>query len=158
VGSIRLVQSLALSPEDAERALDRLLAEHRAGPISAINLPDQCLLRMVRRHDGRGSRECILTWEPSATEGCSFVGSLAIVDRAPHETPMLVLEGEDVKLGAPDADAIGRAVLEHIGAELAAWLPGTTAARRLISQRVQRFIRTTAPMLHAASAKSARMG
>lgn len=113
---------------------------------------------MVRRHDGRGSRECILTWEPSATEGCSFVGSLAIVDRAPHETPMLVLEGEDVKLGAPDADAIGRAVLEHIGAELAAWLPGTTAARRLISQRVQRFIRTTAPMLHAASAKSARMG
>jgi hypothetical protein len=146
VAVIRLVQPLALNAKDADRALDRLLAATRDGAVSSIGLGDLCLLRMIRRHDVPRSRECVVTWQPFAAGGCSFIGSLSIVDEGPYDAPALVLEGTDARLDQANAETIGRAVLEYIAAEL------TT---RSVAQR---FMRNTAPMLHAASAKRARMG
>lgn len=142
---IRVAQSLALDLPDADRALKELLTETRVGAVSTIALKDKCLLRLLRRHDIPRSRECLMTWEPPAAQGCSFIGSLSIVDRGPSTTPALVLEGTETQLGAAEAEALGRAVLQRITTELT-------------SRMAQRFTRNAAPMLHTAGPKSARMG
>lgn len=91
--AIRLAQPLELHPQDVDKALERLLAETREGPVSVIGVPAQCLVRMVRRRDATGLLGCVLAWEPIGPDMCSFIGSLSIVNGAPRDALTLVLEG-----------------------------------------------------------------
>ena len=145
MAAIRLVRPLEILANDADAALERLLAATRNGTVSSIALPDHGLLRVLRRRDVPRSRECVLTWEPVAANRCTFIGSMSIVDGAAGDAS-LVLEGIDARLDQASAEAIGRDVLDYVAAELTA------------RGAVRRLMRNAAPMLHAASAKRAKMG
>ena len=109
-----------------------------------------------------------MTWEPSAAGGCSFIGSMSIMECG-RSTLAIVLDGmaevhefaqlQDERLGRESAEATGRAVLERIASELAlrSW-DMASPRRRIAAAGNQRFMRSASPMLHAARAKSARMG
>jgi hypothetical protein len=126
--AIRLVRPIALNAHDAETALDHFLADSRHGPISVFAVSGACLVRMIRRHDRPDRIECVMTWEPATAGGCSFLGSLHIMECG-GGSPALVLDGlpelhdraqlEDERLGRECAEATGREVLERIASELA---------------------------------------
>lgn len=159
MAAIKLVRPLALRTKAADRALKAWLAETRSGAISAIELPDGCLVRLVRRHDLPRSRECVVTWELTGAHSCTFIGSMSIVDRGPAQVPLLVLEGTDARLAADQAEATGNAVLDRIAAALIAHsMQGASLGAGTVADEAHRFMRNAAPMLHAASPKSAKMG
>lgn len=118
MAAIKLTRPLAVHTQAADRALKALLAETRSGPISAFGLPDRCLVRLMRRHDRPRSRELVITWEPAEAHGCTFIGSMSLVDRGTAQPPLLVLEGNDARLAAEAAEATGNALLERVATEL----------------------------------------
>ena len=120
MAAIKLMRPLALHAQAADRALKALLAETRSGAISAFGLPDRCLVRLMRRHDVPRSREFVITWEPAEAHGCTFVGSMSLVDRGAAQPPLLVLEGTDARPAPEAAEATGNALLDRIATELTA--------------------------------------
>ena len=168
VVTFRLAQPLALSAHDAGLALKRLLADTECGSVSAIDLPGECLVRMVGRHDRPSGLECVVTWEPAARGGYSFIGSLSVI-KCGRRTQALVLDGmvevhdraelQDEALARASAEAMGRSVLQRMAAELT--IRGRQAGvtdRSVRALRAQRPINHAAPMLHTAKPRSARMG
>ena len=161
--AFRLAQPLALGARDVGPALACFLADTRLGTISAISLPDQCLVRMVRRHD---RPECVVTWEPAADAGCSFLGSMSVMECG-RGTFGLILDGlaevhdraqlEDEHLARVRAEATGRAVLKRVAAELALRsLRLASPRRRIVATAGQRPMSPVSPMRQAANARSAR--
>lgn len=118
MAAIKLTRPLAVHTQAADRALKALLAETRSGAISAFGLPDRCLVRLMRRHDRPRSRECVITWEPAEARGCTFIGSMSLVDRGAAQPPLLVLEGNDARPATDAAEATGNALLERVASEL----------------------------------------
>lgn len=167
VVTFRLAQPLRLSLHDAGPALQRLLADTRCGAVSAINLPDECLVRMIRRHDRPSALECVMTWEPATSEGSSFIGSLSVM-KCGRSSLALVLDGmaeihrqaelQDERLARASAEAVGRSVLERVAGELAIRGWPRTASAREFGGVAQRPMSHAAPMLHTANARSAKMG
>ncbi len=165
--AIRLAQPLGLHPNDAGRALERLLAEKREGPVSAIRIAGLCLVRMIRRRDVAGLLACVMVWEPVGPETCSFIGSLSIVSGAAGDSSAFKLEGmaqlhgltrfRDEGWAQASAEATGRAVLERIGSELAGHAL-CIAPAGLTAGNGQCFTRNAAPVLHAAGATRASTG
>jgi|GEM_PF-6149395 hypothetical protein len=164
--AFRLAQTIALNAHDAGRALDHFLADTRHGPISAITLPGECLVRLIRRHDRPDRLECVMTWEPAMAGGCSFLGSLYVIECG-RGSLALVLDGlpefhdraqlEDERLGSECAEAMGRAVLERIASELSTRSARLGApSRKLTAHIMQHSMGNVSPLRHAAGAKNAR--
>ena len=155
---LRLAQPLALNAHDAGVALQRLLTDTRCGPVSSIDLPGRCLVRMIRRHDRPSGMECVVTWVPATHDGPAFIGSLSIV-KCGRRTLALVLDGmvevhdraelQDEALARVRAEAVGRSVLERVAVEL------TFRNRQRVAQRP---INHATPMLQTANARSAKAG
>lgn len=128
VMTLSLALSLPLRSDEAALALDRLLTDTRHGEVSIIDVPGQCLVRMVRRHNSATGRECVLTWEPNGAAQCSFMGLLSLMECGGGRPLTLVLEGatqlrrdadvRDEHRVRERAEASGRAVLERIAAKL----------------------------------------
>ena len=136
--TLSLALSLPLRIDEAALALDRVLTDTRHGEVSIIDVPGECLVRMVRRHNSATGRECVLTWEPSGAAPCSFMGLLSLMECGRGRPLALVLEGAtQVRRGADvrderrvreRAEASGRAVLERIAAKLGTPSPSFAAA------------------------------
>jgi|SRR5665213_222458 len=105
--------------------------------------------------------------EPSTAGGCSFLGSIFIMECG-RGALALVLDGlaefhdlaqlQDEPLERERAEATGRAVLEMIASELSIRTKHLTASSRRMAATGTQQLMNVSPLLDAARAKSASTG